>query len=242
MSRQKTCQRQEAHLNTSLHSTCIYQPMKKYFWMSGERLLYRAFYRYGLISPLDSQHPAPRALAQPLSLVDFTRVVRPCQCPPQTPRGTMALRWVTEEVLILMNFHLQNDTCNAWLLTGSEDGSYFTNINFLRVQITIVVLFWKWPPPIGGLTAGRCSPREMSNPQHPQMAWPQWWIPERVTESLFPWLSTLTVHNPHLLLLCYNADSQAWVLHLEEVTSTYIYLHLWQTCYEGNSSESWETL
>ena len=31
--------------------------MKKYFWMSGKRLLYRAFYRYGLIPPLDSQHP-----------------------------------------------------------------------------------------------------------------------------------------------------------------------------------------
>lgn len=31
--------------------------MNKYFWVGGKSLLYKAFYRYGLIPHLDSQQP-----------------------------------------------------------------------------------------------------------------------------------------------------------------------------------------
>lgn len=53
--------------------------MKKSFWVSCKRLLYKAFCRRGLIPPLDSQHPplGPAPATEPGGLLHVSVYLTP---------------------------------------------------------------------------------------------------------------------------------------------------------------------
>lgn len=191
--------------------------MNKFLGTSCKCLLYKAFSRYGLIPHFDSQHP-PVGPGIALQL----HGLQPCPCPPQICREAMAWRWVRGEMQPYWGIFI----CKITLIRlGFQQASkYSSYLLILIFRVTLAVSFWKWPPPVEGLTAGHCPVWEMSNSQRIQMARSRW-RNQRESEKVCshgsqPWLFIRIPSE-----VCQNADPQAQVFHLKEFLSSYVDWH-----------------